>query len=121
MMSSIPWRRSVPGAIRAIEPSRRGSRRGSSSEGVRVKPRLLAGCLSVLSVIEPRLDRTSERVALLDSDLAMSGGARRGERGREPELGAFFEASLGLCRRAEAAGEADLAERGNPAADWGPF
>src|SRR5713101_7335728 len=115
MMSSIPCRSSVPGAIRAIDPSRRGSRRGSSSDGERVKPRLLAGCLSVLSVTQPHLDRASNRVALLDSDLAMSGGARRGERGREPELGAFLEASLGLRRRTEAAREADLAESGDPA------
>src|SRR5437016_2219848 len=110
MMSSIPCRSSVPGAIRAIEPSRRGSRRGSSSEGERVKPRLLADCLSVLSVIEPRLDRASKRVVLLDSDLAMSGGVRRGERRGQAELCALLQPPFRLRRRAQAAGQPELAE-----------
>ena len=44
MMSSIPWRSSVPGAIRWSAASSSGSRRGSSSDGVRVKPR--AACAS---------------------------------------------------------------------------
>src|SRR5438445_12711741 len=110
MMSSIPCRSSVPGAIRAIDPSRRGSRRGSSSEGVRVKPRLLAACLSVLSVTQAHLDRASKRVALLDPDLAMSGGACRGERNGEAELCALLKRPCRLRGGAEAAGQPGLAE-----------
>src|SRR5437868_3102486 len=110
MMSSIPWRTSVPGAMRAIEARRRGSRRGSSSDGVRVKPR----CLSVLSgVIEPHSavqaghDRVSQRLRSLYVEFATSGGAGRGDDAGEAQLGALLEAAVGLRGRAEAAGESD--------------
>src|SRR5437763_11365253 len=117
MMSSIPWRSSVPGAIRSIDPSRRGSRRGSYAEGVRVKPRLLPTCLSVLSFIEPRLDRASKRVLSVARDLALGRGAGRCESRRQSELCALFEPPLGLSRRPQATGEADLAERGETCAN----
>src|SRR5262245_46424213 len=109
MMSSIPWRSSVPGATRAIDANRRGSRRGSCSDGERVKPRV-PGSLSVLSGIEPRLDRVSERVVLLDFEFAMRGGAPRGDDAIEAELCALVQPALGLGGRAQAAGEPDLAE-----------
>src|SRR5438067_10522358 len=98
MMSSIPCRTSVPGAIRAIEARRRGSRRGSSSDGVRVKPR----CLSVLSgVIEPWLDRVAQRLRSLYVEFATSGGTGRGDDAGEAQLGALLEAAVGLRGRAQ--------------------
>src|SRR5947208_16837951 len=117
MMSSIPCLSSVPGATRAIDASRRGSRRGSSSDGERVKPRAPTCCLSALSGIEPRLDRVSERLLLQHGEFAMRSSSSRDERDREPELSAFLQAPLGLRRRTEPAGEADLAECGEAAAD----
>src|SRR3954471_6573034 len=109
MMSSIPCRRSVPGATRAIEPSRRGSRRGSSSDGERVKPSV-PGCLSALSGIESRLDRVLQRVVLLYAEFATRGGPRRDQDAFEAELRAFLQPPFCLSRRPEATGEADLAE-----------
>src|SRR6266852_4464533 len=108
MMSSIPCRSSVPGATRSIDASRRGSRRGSCSDGERVKPSVLA-CLSPLSGIESRLDRVFQRVVLLLVEFAMRGGSRRNDDAIEAELCAFLEPPLCLGGRTEPAGEADLA------------
>src|SRR6266478_499871 len=116
MMSSMPWRSSVPGATRAIDASRRGSRRGSSSDGERVKPSVPA-CLSPLSGIESRLDRVFQRVVLLHVEFAMRGGSRRDDDAIEAELRAFLQPPLGLSGRPEPAGEADLPESGEPASD----
>src|SRR5258708_13919894 len=111
MMSSIPWRTSVPGAMRAIEARRRGSRRGSSSDGVRVKPR----GLSVLSgVIQPRLDRVAQRLRCLYVEFATSGGAGRSDDSAEAQLRALLEPAGGLRGRADAAGDPDLAQGPHP-------
>src|SRR6266446_7939148 len=109
MMSSMPWRSSVPGATRAIDASRRGSRRGSCSDGERVKPSVPA-CLSPLSGIEPRLDRVPQRVVLLHAEFAMRGGSRRDDDAIEAELRAFLQPPLGLGRGPQPARETDLAE-----------
>src|ERR1043166_2263407 len=90
MMSSIPCRSSLPGAPRAIEASRRGSRRGSSSDGERVNPSVPA-CLSPLSGIEPPLDRVSQRVVFLHVEFATRGGSRRDHDTIEAQLHAFLE------------------------------
>src|SRR5262249_5105870 len=132
MMSSIPWRSSVPGASRSIAPSSRGSRRGSSSDGDRVKPRVL--CLSVFSVnptpsrspdpssvVQARPDRVSQRLVTGRFEFAMRRSSGRSENADAPELRALLEPAPGLGRRAEASGEADLAEGGEPAADGDPF
>src|ERR1041385_6047147 len=114
MMSSIPCRSSLPGATRALEASRRGSRRGSSSEGERVNPSVPA-CLSPLSGIEPRLDRVSQRVVLLHLEFATRGGSRRDHDAVEAELRAFLQAPFGLGRGPNAARKADLTESGETA------
>src|SRR5436309_10035863 len=108
MMSSIPCLSSVPGATRAIDASRRGSRRGSSSDGERVKPRAPTCCLSALSGIEPRLDRVSERLLLQHLEFATRCGSCRDDRNGKAEFRTFLQAPLGLCRRTQPAGEADL-------------
>src|ERR687885_2733854 len=118
MMSSIPWRSSVPGAIRSIAARSFGSRRGSSSEGVRVKPSGTVPRSSRLAVfssdrIEPRANRLPERLHLLHAQFATSGRARRRDDLREPELRALLEAPLALRGGSEATGEADLAEGGD--------
>src|SRR6266545_2506885 len=110
MMSSMPCRSSVPGAIRAIELSRRGSRRGSCSEGERVNPRLLPVRLS-RSLIKCGPDRSPYRVQLLHLDLATRRRAGRSEDRAKAELRALIEPPVGLRGRAEPPGEADLAER----------
>src|SRR6478672_1379814 len=92
MMSSIPCRSSVPGARRAIDASRRGSRRGSSSDGERVNPRI--PCLSPLSGIQARLDRLSQRPLLLYVEFAMSGGAGGHDYVGQAELRALLHAPL---------------------------
>src|SRR3954451_14051087 len=117
MMSSMPCLSSVPGATRAIEASSRGSRRGSSSEGERVKPRAPTCCLSALSGIESRLHRVSQRLLLQHVEFATRRGSCRDYRDGEPELRAFLQPPLGMCRRPKPAGEADLPERGERAAD----
>src|SRR5512132_475646 len=117
MMSSIPCLSSVPGATRAMEASRRGSRRGSSSEGERVKPSAPTCCLSALSGIQSRLHRVPQRLLLQDAEFATRGGSRRDDRGREAELRAFLEAPLSLGRWAKPSGETDLAERRDAALD----
>src|SRR3954462_14405228 len=117
LRSSMPCLSSVPGATGAIEASSRGSRRGSPSEGERVKPRAPTCCLSALSGIESRLHRVSQRLLLQHVEFATRRGSFRGYRDGEPELRAFLQPPLGLCRRPQPAGEADLPERGEPAAD----
>src|SRR3954447_8882025 len=113
----------VPGAIVSTAASRFGSRRGSSSDGVRVNPRSLRRSGFVVSFgsfgIESRLDRVAQRFRLGDSNLAMRGRAARSHDGLEPELRALLEAPVGLRHLAEAAGEADLAERGGRGANRG--
>src|SRR5581483_7614957 len=114
MTSSTAWRSGVPGAIVWIAVSRFGSRRGSSSEGVRVKPS--SGCCFVVSFgsfcgIESDLDRLAERLRFRDLQFAMARGAFRDNGPAEAELGGLLQAPLGLGRLPEAAGEADLAER----------
>src|SRR5262245_56173283 len=110
MMSSIPCLRSVPGASRSMEASRRGSRRGSNSDGDRVKPRVL--CLSALSGIEASLDRPSQRLVLLDVQFATCRRPGRDENALETELGALLEPPVGLRRWTQPARESDLAEGG---------
>src|SRR4029453_13007269 len=116
MMSSIPCLSSVPGATRAIDASRRGSRRGSSSDGERVKPSV-PGCLSPLSGIEPRLDRMPQRVVRFYAEFAMRGGSRRDDDAIEAELCAFLQPPLRLGRGPQAAGETDLPERSELVSD----
>src|SRR5437764_13628445 len=119
MMSSIPWRSSVPGAMRSIAASSFGSRRGSSSDGVRVKPSDEVPRSSRLGVfssssIEPRADGLPQRLHLLHVQFATRGCARRSDGSREPELRALLEAPLALRRGTQATGEPDLAEGGDP-------
>src|SRR5438067_424743 len=120
MMSSIPCRSSVPGATRSIDVSSRGSRRGSSSEGERVKPSVPA-CLSPLSGIEPRLDRVSQRIVLFDAEFATRGGSGRDHHTIEAELRAFLHAPLRLCRGSQTPRQPDLAEGGEPTSDGRPL
>src|SRR5438445_7311145 len=112
--SSTACRIGVPGAIVSTAASRFGSRRGSSSDGVRVKPRSLRRSGFVVSFgsfgIESRFDGLAQRFRLGDPNLAMRGRAARNHDGFEPELRALLEAPLSLSRLAQAAGEADLAE-----------
>src|SRR5439155_2862130 len=95
-----------------------GSRRGSSSEGVRVKPSspLSRSDLVVAAFgsipIQPRLDRLPQRLRLRHAKCAMTGGSLRCNDRLQPELGALLEAPVGLRRLAEPAREADLAEGG---------
>src|SRR5436305_13077991 len=116
MMSSIPWRSGVPGAIRATAPSTSGSIRGSSSAALRGKPSGAAGLRPSLSVlgsvaIEPLADRPSQRVRFDNAKFAT-----RRSRGcddlLQAELRAFFDPPLGLRRGAKAAGQPELAEGG---------
>src|SRR5215813_13943406 len=124
--SSTASRSPVPGAIFAIAESSSGFfRRGSSSAGMRVKPRSPRRCSDFRSVvsfgsiaIEPRLDRLPQRLCGLYRDFAIRRcGAGRRDDGGEAELRALLEAALGLRRDPEAAGEADLAERGDALLD----
>src|SRR5918911_1390951 len=117
MMSSIPWRSSAPGATRPIAFSSFGSRRGSSSDGVRLKPSSDAPRSSRLRVfssgcIQTHSYRLPERLHLLDTQFATSGRLGRDDDRREPELRALLQPSLALRGRPQAAREADLAERG---------
>src|SRR5436190_22566285 len=100
MMSSIACRSSVPGAMRASASRSWESRRGSSSDGVRVKPRAdcasrrsLGGVLLLGSVcIECGLDRLPEGLRFEDAQFATSGGRSDGhDGGGQPELRAFLE------------------------------
>src|ERR1043166_732280 len=119
MMSSMPCLRSVPGATRSIEWSRRGSRRGSSSDGERVKPSI-PGCLSALSGIEPRLDRVLQRVVFVNAEFAMRGGPHRDHDAIQAELRALLQTPFGLGGRPETAREADLAEGREPGPNGHP-
>src|SRR5436305_14462215 len=120
MTSSTAWRSSVPGATLAMAASRSGLRRGSSSTGIRVKPRTPRGGGSDWSLVsfvgsfcigvQPGSDRGPECLRGLDPNLAMRRSSGRGDDGREPELRALLQPPLGLRRRAEAARETDLAE-----------
>src|SRR5258708_3857794 len=115
MTSSTAWRIGVPGAIVSIAARSFGSRRGSSSEGERVKPSsvLRRSDFSFGSFgIESGLYRLTEGLRLDALQCAMTRRSLRGDDGREPELGAFLEAPVGLRGRAQAPGEADLAEAG---------
>src|ERR671932_1064825 len=123
MMSSIACRNSVPGAIVAIARRSLGSRRGSSSDGVRVKPRppvmgALAACgLSVSCGIESGLDRAAERLRLEYAQFATGVRPGRNDDGADAELPTFLQAALRLCRRTQPSGEPHLAERGDAVAD----
>src|SRR3954453_21051557 len=117
MMSSMPERSSVPGAMRAIASSSWALRRGSSSEGVRVKPRSTAlpsrlGLLPFFWATDSHSDRSTDRVGLVHAKFAMGGRAPCRDHHGEAELRAFLEAALGLCSRSQSSGQADLAERG---------
>src|SRR3954469_23484240 len=117
MMSSTAWRIGVPGAIVSIAASSCRSRRGSSSDGVLVKPN--SGCGFVVSLcsfgIEPRLDRLSQRLGRVDTQCATSGGTGRGDDRGEPELAALLEPPVRLGGLPEPARETDLAEGGRAA------
>src|SRR5690242_8831965 len=113
MTSSTACRTGVPGAIVLIAASSWVSRRGSSSDGVRVNPRSV--CDLVISLwslcgIERGLDRVAQRVHLGHAQFATSRRAARSDDPVEAELRAFLEAPLGLRRLAEASREPDLAE-----------
>src|ERR671915_3812 len=114
MMSSSPWRSSVPGATREIAARRLPSRGGSFSYGVRMKPKSafdLSGLSSrVLSGIQPRLDRLAHRLGLDGANCASRFRAGWHERELEAELSTLLEAAGLLCRRTEAARKADLSE-----------
>src|SRR3954454_24024012 len=119
--SSTASRSPVPGAILAIAARSSGVfRRGSSSAGMRVKPSsprrysVLRSVVSFGSVaIKPRSDRLPQRLCGLDRDFAIAGRPYRRDHSREAELGALLEPPLALSRRAQPAGEADLAEGGD--------
>ena len=59
----------------------------------------------------------SERLLLQHLEFATRCGSCRDDRNGKAEFRAFLQAPLGLCRRTQPAGEADLAERREPAAD----
>src|SRR5215831_2462666 len=123
MMSSTAWRSSVPGAIFAIAASRLGMRRGSSSEGIRVKPRsasarsglspLVSFVGSFSIALQTGSDRGAERLRRVDAHLAMGSSAVRGDDGGEAELCALLHPSFSLGGGAEPAGETDLPEGGD--------
>src|SRR5579859_3607456 len=119
MMSSTAWRSSVPGAIVSIACSRAGSRRGSSSDGVRVYPGSPPTLVSFVSfgsiAIEPRLDRLTQRLGLRNCNLATGGRSGRRDDAAQAELRALLEAAVRLRRRAQPPGEAELPERGDAA------
>src|SRR5581483_1023061 len=123
MTSSTACRRGWPGAIFSIAARRAASRRGSSSEGVRVNPSsprrsALRSLVSFVgSVIEPRFDRLSQRLGLRDLQCATAGRAGRGDDEPHAELRAFLQPAVGLGGGTEAAGEADLPEGGARRAD----
>src|SRR6266536_6250995 len=81
--SSIAWRRSVPGAMRCSASSSCGSRRGSSSDGVRVKPRAVcASCMwpeCAMSARELRLRRGNPPPAQRRGDEAHEDAGRAAE------------------------------------------
>src|SRR5436853_4673686 len=120
--SSTDSRSPVPGAILAIAASSSGFfRRGSSSAGMRVKPRSPRRCSDLRSTvsfgsvaIEPRLDRLPQRLCGVDPDFASGSCPVRSDDGDETELCALLEPALGLRGRPEPAGETDLAERCDP-------
>src|SRR4051812_41841391 len=115
MMSSIAERSAVPGAILPTAARIFESRRGSCCVGCRTIPSgggirgSLLSWLGSLS-IDPRLRSLAQRLCLEYAKFATNRGARRGDCRDEAELGAFLEPPLGLRRRPEPAGEADLAE-----------
>src|SRR5215470_13840157 len=116
MTSSIACRSSDPGATFAIAASSFGSRRGSSSDGVRVKPRaapVLSSRLASLGsiAIESAPDRSAQGLLAPHGDLAMRRRTCRGQNLGETELAALLETPLRLGRRAETTGKTDLAER----------
>src|SRR3954447_1922991 len=119
MTSSTACRSAVPGATFVIAAISAGSRRGSSSEGVRVKPSSPAGqsalpCLlsfGGLVVIESGADRLTERLGPRHPKCATAWRPFRGDDGPEPELRALLEPPVGLSRRPQAPREPDLAER----------
>src|SRR5439155_25505753 len=128
--SSTACRSGVPGATVSIAASRCGSRRGSSSEGVRVKPSSVlsrSGFVCSLgsfgigtATVETGLDRLAERLRLHDLQCATRGGAARSHDGGETELAALLEPPVGLRRLPEPPGEADLAEHRGPGANRQP-
>src|ERR671911_913836 len=118
----MPTRRSVPGATRAIASSSLALRRGSSSEGVRVKPRstALPSRLSLLLLVvatNAHPDRSPECVGLLDPKFAMARSALRSDDGSEPQLRALLEPPLGLGGGPETSRQPHLPERNRPLTD----
>src|SRR5919106_2314090 len=126
MMSSRPWRSSVPGAIREIAARSFGSSRGSA-DGVRVKAlgesRVLPSRLGCLGLVctEPRCDGLPKRVRLEDSQFAICVRAGRNERSAEAQLRALVNPALSLHRRTEPSREADLRKRREPLIDRDAF
>src|SRR5215218_4079844 len=117
MMSSMPARSSVPGAMRAMAPRSCALRRGSSSDGVRVKPRSTAlpsrlGLLPFVWATNSYSNRSPDRVGLLHAKCAMGGRAPWRDHVGQAQLRAFLEPALGLRRGPESSGQADFAEGG---------
>src|SRR3954453_19116524 len=98
MTSSTVWRRGVPGAIFSIAARSCGSRRGSSSDGVRTKPRssLSFSILCSFDGIESRADGLSHRLGLRDVEFATSRGARGDNSADQAQFRALLEPPLGL-------------------------
>src|SRR5438309_11971623 len=106
MTSSTAWRSAVPGATFVIAAISAGSRRGSSSEGVRVKPSSPAGqsalpCLlsfGGLVVIESGADRLTQRLGPRHPKCAMLRCPFRSDDCPEAELRALLQPPVGLRR-----------------------
>src|SRR5258708_18885920 len=111
MTSSTVWRSSLPGATFETAASRLGSRRGSSSEGDRVKPSSAAaqsGLVSLLSFdglfgIESGANRLADGLGVRHLKCAMTGRAFRGHDPGEAELRAFLQPAVRLRRTAPTA------------------
>ena len=121
MTSSTAWRSGVPGAIFSIAASSlRVAARvvlGRRAREAELAARLGSSSLvsfAARSASSPARDRLAQRLRLRRPEVCHARWrACRGDDAREAELRALLEPAVGLGRRAEAAGEADLAERGD--------
>src|SRR5665213_3906587 len=123
--SSTAWRSAVPGAIFSIAFSSPGSRRGSSSDGVRVKPSSGGSRSALVSLvsfggglfdIESCANRLADRLGVRHLKCATRRRPLRRDDPGEAELRALLQPPVDLGGRAKPPGEADLAEGGDPGA-----